>query len=168
MAFKIITVPLPDPQDRERELNRFLAMHPVIGVQRRFVERGEDTFLVFVIEYAAGTTPAHAQDGPPTPQVDWRAELDDDQFRVFNLLRDARRKLAEEEGVKVFNVFTNAQLVEIVRRRVATLAALKEIPKVGDGRVEKYGPHVMAVLAAEYGVDAGKTDTVPAAEGRTA
>jgi superfamily II DNA helicase RecQ len=162
MAFKIITVPLPDTQEREQEVNHFLATHAVVGVQRRFIERGEDAFVVFLIEYAVGSSgPGPGREGQPQEQVDWRKELDDDQFRVFNLLRDVRRKLAEEEGVKVFNVFTNAQLVEMVRRRVATMAALKEIPKVGDGRIEKYGAHVMAVLAAEYGGDPGQAGASP-------
>lgn len=159
MAFKIITVPLPDTQEREQEVNHFLVTHPVVGVQRRFMERGEEAFVVFLIEYAVGSSAVvTGKDGQAPEQVDWRKELNDDQFRVFSLLRDLRWKLADKEGVKVFNVFTNAQLVEMVRRRVATLAALKQIPQVGDGRIEKYGAPMMAVLAAEYGKAADKTD----------
>ena len=161
MAFRIITVPLPETQDREQEVNHFLATHAVVGVQRRFVERGEDAFLVFVIEYASGAAPPREKEAPPQVQVDWREELDDDQYRVLNLLRDVRKRLAEEEGVKVFNVFTNAQLVEMVRRRVPSLAALKEVPKVGDGRIEKYGRQVMEVLAVEYGDAARQAGTAP-------
>jgi hypothetical protein len=35
----------------------------------------------------------------------------------------------------------------MIRRRVRTAAALKEIPGVGDARVEKYGAAFLAILS---------------------
>ena len=159
MAFKVITIPLPETQDREAEVNRFLASHAVVGVQRRFIERGDEAYLVFLIEYAqgggaagggGGGAYAAGQSANASRRRDWRAELDDDQYRVFNLLRQEREAMAQEEGTKVFNIFTNAQLAEMVRRKVHDKAGLAQVPQVGEGRLQKYGQRILGVLAREY------------------
>lgn len=150
MAFKIFTIPLPHTQDREQEVNAFLAGHAVVGVQRRFIEKADEAFLVFLIEFDAGSSSRREVSAPPASRIDWQAELSDDDYRVFNLLRDERSKMADEDGVKLFNIFTNAQLVEMVKRRVCSKAALEKIPKVGEGRVNKYGERLLSILAQEY------------------
>ena len=40
-------------------------------------------------------------------------------------------------------VFSNEQLAEMVKKKVTSKAALKEIEGVGDARVEKYGAGVL-------------------------
>jgi superfamily II DNA helicase RecQ len=51
--------------------------------------------------------------------------------------------VAEKEGVPVYVVFTNEQLAEMVKKKVSSKAALKEIEGVGEARVEKYGDAVL-------------------------
>ncbi|NCD33987.1 MAG: hypothetical protein EOL87_11315 [Spartobacteria bacterium] len=157
MAYKIITVPLPETADRETEVNAFLANHAVVGVQRRFIEKADEAFLVFLIEYVPGGAEKIAQSTftPSQPRKDWKAELEDDEFRVFNLLREERAKMADEEGIKVFNIFTNAQLVEMVKRNVTDKKSLSEIPQVGEGRIKKYGDRMLALLQSEFAVPDG-------------
>ena len=46
----------------------------------------------------------------------------------------------------VYVVFSNEQLAAMVRQRVASKAALKEIEGLGDARVEKYGAAVLEHL----------------------
>jgi superfamily II DNA helicase RecQ len=165
MAFKIITVPLPETQDREKEVNEFLSNHAVVGVQRRFIEKSDEAYVVFLIEYAPGTAAKYGkmESEPTMPRKDWKAELGDDEFRVFNLLRDERAKMGEEEGIKVFNIFTNAQLVEMVKRKVTDPAALAEVPQVGEGRIKKYAGRMLAILQAEYGTAMSQETTEGAA-----
>jgi len=54
-----------------------------------------------------------------------------------------------------YAVFTNEQLAEMVQRRVASAAALREISGVGEARIEKYGAAFLDILkeAALAGVD---------------
>ena len=48
-----------------------------------------------------------------------------------------------------YALFTNEQLAEMVKRRVSSLNAMKEIEGVGDARIEKYGAQFLALLKAQ-------------------
>jgi len=121
--------------------------------KRASLTKADEAFLVFVIEYVPGAAErAGSKEYASTqPRKDWQAELSDDEFRVFNLLRDERSKMAEAEGVKVFNIFTNAQLAAMVKCKVGDAMGLAKIPQVGEGRLKKYGERILTVLASEYG-----------------
>ena len=45
----------------------------------------------------------------------------------------------DEDGVPVCTIFTNAQMAEIVKKKVKTLAELGNVEGVGTSRIEKYG-----------------------------
>jgi superfamily II DNA helicase RecQ len=71
--------------------------------------------------------------------------LDEPTFKIFARLRDLRKKLAEEERLPAYAVFTNEQLAEIAKARCATPAELGKLEGIGPARVEKYGEAVIAV-----------------------
>jgi len=57
-----------------------------------------------------------------------------------------RKKIAEEEGVPVYAIFTNAQLAEIVKREMKDLSELATIEGIGKTRIEKYGERLFRAL----------------------
>jgi len=77
--------------------------------------------------------------------VDYREELTESEFAVFSALRDWRKVRGETEGVPVYTIFTNAQLAEIVKKKVGTIAELGKVEGVGKSRIEKYGESLLAV-----------------------
>jgi len=144
MRFRLFQYPLPAPEELT-ELNTFLASHRVVHVQHQIVSKGAGSgMLVFVVEYLERST------NPPQQKseirVDYREELSPAEFEVFSKLRDFRRRIAEEEAVPVYNIFTNAQLAEVVRRKITTASGLRDIEGVGKSRVEKYGERLLAEL----------------------
>lgn len=82
-------------------------------------------------------------------KIDYKEVLDEPDFRVYAALRDLRKKLADQEGVPVYAVFTNEQLAEMARRRTGSDAQLSEIPGVGESRVKKYGELFIDLIKAE-------------------
>ena len=56
-------------------------------------------------------------------------------------------KIAEAEGVPVYAIFTNEQLAAMVQRKATTAAGLAAIEGVGQARLEKHGPRLLAILA---------------------
>ena len=68
---------------------------------------------------------------------------------LFEALRDCRRRLAEEQGVPPYVVFHDATLMEMARRRPATLADLAGIPGVGERKLETFGADFLEVIAGE-------------------
>jgi ATP-dependent DNA helicase RecQ len=65
---------------------------------------------------------------------------------LWNALRALRLELARAQGVPPYVIFHDATLLDMVRQRPADLAAMSRIPGIGKSKLERYGPHFLAVL----------------------
>ncbi len=74
---------------------------------------------------------------------------------LFMELRALRRRLAEEEGVPPFVIFSDATLHDMVARRPADERALLTVQGVGRVKAERYGEAFLAVVRAA--ADVGET-----------
>lgn len=154
MRLHFVTVPIHDSEAAEEELNRFLATHRVIAVERHLVVDGARSAWAVCVTWVEG---ARAEgDGAKKGRVDYRERLNEAEFALFVRLRDARKKAAEQEGVPPYAVFTNEQLAEMVRRRPASATELAQVEGVGAARVEKYGALVLDILRAPTGETAAQ------------
>jgi superfamily II DNA helicase RecQ len=143
MQLKLFIVPVKNLSLPEGEMNAFLRSHRVLAVRKEFVTDGENSFWTFCVEYLESAPAGIASPGSKLPKVDYKEVLKPEEFEVFSRLRDWRKGVAEKDSVPVYVVFTNEQLAEMVKRRVSTKAALKEIEGVGESRIEKYGDAVL-------------------------
>ncbi len=140
MKMKFFAVPAHAPEGAEEELNRFLAGHRVLEIDRQVVQ---DSYWSICVTYLPG-------DGKAVPakrgKIDYREVLPAAEFSVFARLRSLRKKMADEEGSPAYALFTNEQLAVMVRRRVTTAEELGQISGVGPSRVEKYGVAFLEIL----------------------
>lgn len=83
-------------------------------------------------------------------------DLDEYQKLLYDRLREWRKETGQKEGIPVFLIATNQQLVEMVRRKVLSIEALKGIKGFGKGKIGKYGKQVLAKIKAFY--DEKKTE----------
>ncbi|MGF1548858.1 MAG: DNA helicase RecQ [Thiotrichales bacterium] len=65
---------------------------------------------------------------------------------LFDALRTLRRRLAEEQGVPPYVIFSDATLQELARIRPASSADLRAISGIGDYKLERYGVDFLAVI----------------------
>ena len=77
------------------------------------------------------------------PQV----ALAPDAAPLFERLRAWRGATAKEQGVPAYVIFHDATLREIATQEPRDLAALAEISGVGETKLAKYGPGVLAAVA---------------------
>ncbi len=156
MRMHFATIPVLDSGPAQAELNRFLASHRVLTVERHLVASEHGAVWAVCVSYTegraepSGTKPPSGKKKP----VDYRELLSEDDFRVFAQLRALRKTEAQREGIPAYAIFTNEQLAAIVRGRVRSVAALAKIEGVGKSRVEKYGPKFLAALREHERVDA--------------
>ena len=66
---------------------------------------------------------------------------------LFDELRALRKRLADEQNVPAYVVFSDATLVEMAARRPATSTELLEVNGVGQAKLERYGDAFLAVIA---------------------
>ena len=152
MPYQFFSIVLPDVGNMAEELNSFLSTHRIIDKHWETVLRDGVPYQVCRVEYVKdgrypqdNSTSGSSFSRKPA-QVDYREVLSEDDFRVFDELRKARKKLAESEKVDAFMVFTNAQLAEMVTSHADSMEALKKIKGVGDAHLTKYGNLILEAL----------------------
>jgi ATP-dependent DNA helicase RecQ len=74
--------------------------------------------------------------------------LDQAAQAVWNALRAWRLDEARHQELPPYVIFHDATLMEVARRRPTSLAALTGIPGIGRSKLDRYGPAVLAVVAA--------------------
>jgi len=91
-----------------------------------------------------------------------RAPHLDYDIGLFDLLRDVRRKLAEEQGVPPYVVFSDVSLVQMAYFAPRSREGFSGITGVGEMKLERYGAlflkHI-AEYADEHGVDERQVTT---------
>jgi len=141
---RFFSIPVFGGEAAAQELDRFVADHRIVAVDKGLVQNGGASAWAVCVSYEdAGQRPAPSA---RREKVDYKEVLPEAEFSVFARLRDLRRRLAEQEGVPAYALFTNEQLATMVQQRVTTPTALGAISGVGAARVEKYGELFLAVL----------------------
>lgn len=164
MQLRFFSVPVIGGEAAADELNRFLATHRIHAVDRHLAQDGHATLWAICVGFdAAGGDTATA---PRRGKVDYKEVLNDADFSVFAALRTLRKDMADREGVPPYALFTNEQLAEMVTRRVASVAALREIPGIGAARVDKYGRAFLEALAAERQASGDEPQAASRAQGQ--
>jgi DNA helicase-2/ATP-dependent DNA helicase PcrA len=72
----------------------------------------------------------------------------DVDIELLDRLRSWRSETAKQQKVPTYVVFTDATLTAIAEHRPADVAALVDIPGIGAGKLDRYGPDVLALVAA--------------------
>jgi ATP-dependent DNA helicase RecQ len=72
--------------------------------------------------------------------------LDAGEQKLFEALRATRSEIARKEKLPAYIVFWDRTLAEIAKRRPQSLAALRNVPGVGEAKLERYGSKILAVI----------------------
>ena len=136
MQVRIFSLPLPGSETANEELNKFLRSKKVLQVESEIIQNERGAFWCFCIRYL------EEFDRPQKrKQVDYKAVLDEASFKRFAAYREIRRKLAAEEGIPAFAVFTNEEMAEISKIELLTEEAMKKIKGIGEQKAKKYAEH---------------------------
>lgn len=127
-------------------------------IVRGAIEVNHDEFGALQTTQAAapilrGEEPVHfrrdrAKAPAPIMKKTGSATLDAPASRLFETLRTERGRLAREQGLPAYVIFHDATLLAIAAARPATLSDLAKIPGIGQTKLERYGPAVLAAVAA--------------------
>ena len=117
------------------ELNRFLATHRIVNVEKRLIDGERGTGWLFLVEYGAETK----QQNQNAPRIDYREVLNDQEYAAYEHLRQLRKTIAEQQGVPVYAVFTNEHLAGMVKNPPKTIKDILAINGVGEARVKQFG-----------------------------
>jgi superfamily II DNA helicase RecQ len=159
MQFRVFSVSVGDPSGCD-DLNRFLAGHRVLTVQREFIQNGRESGWAFCVEYL-GTTGGSGGSGTGfrKERVDYKAVLPPAEFAVFSRLRECRKALATKDGLPAFAICTDEQLAAMARQETLTKADLLAVEGFGEGKAAKYADALMAAHAGTQDKPVGKSES---------
>ncbi len=120
------------------EMNRFLSSKKIIRTREKLVKNGSDgMFWSFTIRYIDDiNTPERER---LQQKVDYKTLLSDEEFSRFSVMRVIRKKVAGEDGVPPYAVFTDWELSELSKSENLTMETMREIKGIGEKKLEKYG-----------------------------
>ena len=73
-------------------------------------------------------------------------DLDDTEQRLFAQLRQWRKVCANQNAVAAYNVFPDATLIQIAKRKPQEPSQLEGISGIGEKRIERYGQEVCEIV----------------------
>lgn len=142
MPVRIITIPF-DPDKElfsDEDLCRFLLDKRILALHPKFFQVRDRPYWTVFIEYETVVS----QDEPKADH------LDEAQRLLLQRLKEWRKETAGAEGVPVFIVATNKQLMEVVRRAPGNLEALRAIQGFGKKKIERHGKQIVDIVTAFY------------------
>ena len=139
MRVKFFAIPALDPAKSEAELNSFLSTNRILSIDRELTTERRGSFWAVAVTYLDRNASNSGQKEPKKPKIDYKEVLSPEDFAVYAELRNLRQKIAMEEAVPPYMVFTSAQLAEMVQRRLRSLEQMGKITGVGPARLKSHG-----------------------------
>ncbi len=142
MQIKLYSIPIVGGERLNEDMNVFLRSKKVLQVENHIVSNAQGSYWAFCIKYIEDLTATEAA----KVKIDYREILDDATFKVFSRLREIRKKIATEEGIPAYAVFTDEELSNIAKLEEITSAKMLTIKGIGEKKVEKYAQRFIAAL----------------------
>ncbi len=136
MQIKLFTIPIGDGGSALREMNTFLLGNKIIEVTENFVGNSSGAYWCFSVRYVERTE--LTKDGEKQKK-DYRELLDAPTFEKFSKLRKTRKKIAAEEGISAFIIFTDEELAALAKLDQITEKGLLGIKGIGEKKVSRFG-----------------------------
>ncbi len=121
------------------EMNAFLRSKKVIQIKEHLINHAEEgVHWCFCVRYVDSAEAAERGQRSGV-RVDYLEVLGPAAFQRFSLMRTIRKQVSEQEAVKPYVVFTDAELAELAKMETLTPENMLTIKGIGDKKVEKYG-----------------------------
>jgi ATP-dependent DNA helicase RecQ len=75
-----------------------------------------------------------------------RLQIADEDQDLWQLLREQRMALAQNQSVPPYVIFSDASLLEMLKIRPQTLLEMSHIHGVGEKKLDRYGDDFLAVI----------------------
>ena len=141
MPFKIITIPFNEAHEcfTVEDLNNFCLNKKIIRTQQEFFNKDQKHYWTVFLEYES----IHENQSDNNT-------LNEAERLFYQRLREWRKEQAEKEGIPVFIIANNRQLIEIIKKRPKTLEALHQIQGIGKKKIERYGKDIISLVETFY------------------
>ncbi|MEI7582564.1 HRDC domain-containing protein [Runella sp.] len=135
MQIKIYAIPVMGGEKLMEEMNTFLRTKKILQVEKQFYSTAQAAAWTFCISYLEDSTGVNNEKA----KIDYRQVLDAASFERFSKMREIRKRLAAEESLPAYAIFTDEELANLAKIEDLTLAKMKSVKGIGEKKIEKYG-----------------------------
>jgi superfamily II DNA helicase RecQ len=136
MQIKLFTIPVGDSGTALDEMNRFLRNNKMLEVQSELISNENGAYWCFCVRYIEKMSSPAGYD--KSKKVDYKHILDEATFQKFSKLREIRKKVAADEGIPAFAVFTDEELAALAKLETITERTMLSVKGIGDKKVERF------------------------------
>ena len=119
----------------EAEMNRFLLAHKVLAVNEYY--SAQSGALRFCIKYETNGR-QKPPEGVKKSKIDYKAELTNDEYVQFELMRQVRNNLAAELGEAKYAICVNDSLYYLAKANPETFEGLAKVEGLEPSFVKNY------------------------------
>jgi superfamily II DNA helicase RecQ len=129
-------------------LLNFLSDKKIIKWKSHFFSEKDGHYWTVILEYTSLSESSAPLSLRKVKKKDdeYRKILTENDWPIFNRLREWRNEKGKTEGIPPYIIFTNIQLAWISAARPRSLNALQEIQGIGNAKKEKYGSEVIQII----------------------
>lgn len=142
MQIKLFTIPVGDSGGALQEMNAFLRGNKILEVENKLIGNDNGAYWCFCVRYIERTL-AESGGEKDGKKVDYKKILDETTFEKFSKLREIRKKVAADEGISAFIIFTDEELVELAKLDEITEKAMLGIKGIGEKKVGRYAKYFL-------------------------
>ena len=141
-------------------LSEAMSDKEIIAWKSEFFERKNRPYWSIMLEYhPLNYSEVLGASKAKTDRGGYKSILSEDDWPLFEKLREWRKEKSNEEGVPPFIIFSNAQLAKIAATCPTSLNGLQAIKGIGEAKRKKYGKKVLSI------VNGDNTRSIPNGEG---
>jgi superfamily II DNA helicase RecQ len=138
MQIKLFTIPVGDGGTALDEMNRFLRGNKILEIRDELINNEKGAYWCFCVRYIEKS---FQETSLEKTRVDYKQILDEATFSKFAKLREIRKKIAADEGIPAFAVFTDEELSGLAKLDEITQKSMLSIKGIGDKKVERFGKY---------------------------
>lgn len=140
MQIKLFTIPIGDSGAAVQEMNAFLRGNKILEVENKLISNEHGAYWCFCVRYIEPAYGSATGQGSKD-KVDYKKVLDEATFEKFSKLREIRKKVAANEGISAFIIFTDEELAELAKLEEITLKNMLGIKGIGEKKVERFAKY---------------------------
>lgn len=146
MQIKIFSIPIIGGEKQNDEMNVFLRSKKILDIESQLVTLQENAFWTFKVKYIDDTS--NSTPGEKV-KIDYKEVLDEESFKRFAKMREARKALSQAENIPAYAILTDEQMAGLAKLEDLTMGKMKTVKGIGEKTIEKYGKQIVNSLKSD-------------------
>lgn len=146
MQIKIFSIPIIGGEKLNDDMNVFLRSKKILDIESNLVTLQQNAFWTFKVKYIDEAVGSMSNE---KVKIDYKEVLDEESFKRFAKMREARKALSQAENIPAYAILTDEQMAGLAKLEDLTMGKMKTVKGIGEKTIEKYGKQIVNSLKSD-------------------